>query len=290
MNDYKFCSLQFIRILRIKDKKIIEMVRMKYHFCFLILYLLCFNSFGQNVDYQSLQKYSYKIFGFYNERDSAGLIAFDNIQGTCFFFKKDNKTFLVSAKHTLTPWNNEKLLKNPFPDTLKLRLFDSSGQPIFYPIDVRKIKDTVTGGYFYNDPDIFLFEFKEAEKFRVNSIENFLISDNDSIGEVISFGFPSIKLVPGNVDSLIFQKATLTQGMIISQKEIGNPFSNLMYLIQRKDTLDKIGCSGSPVFCRKDSSDTWSFGGIFVRSSPQVPLSLILKSKFLFEQLKMKEH
>lgn len=265
------------------------MVRVKFHFCFLILYLICFNGFGQKSDYQSFHKYSYKIFGFFNVRDSAGFKVFESVQSTCFFFKKNNKTFLVSAKHSLTPWDNEKLLKNPFPDTLKLRLFDSLGLPIFYNIDIRKIKDTVSGGNVYEDPDLFLIEFRDAEKYPVNSIEHFLVSDNDSIGEVISFGFPSIKLVPGNMlEVLFYQKAVLTQGNIIFQKDTVFPYSNLMYLIQRKDTFDKIGCSGSPVFYRKDTLDAWRFGGIFVRSNQQFSHSLILKPKFLLNQLNEK--
>jgi len=249
--------------------------------------LFRFVLFGQDLTSKQLQGFSYLIFGFTDMKYSSGNYYFNIKQGTCFFIRSNNRTYLVSAKHAITPWNGDISKKeDTFPDTLMLRLFDSVGKIVLCPIDIREMKDKVDGGYFYDDPDVYIFEFKEAGKFKVNTIDNFNQNFNDSMVEVVSYGYPNIKLVPGNMDIFLEQKPTLTAGKTIKKNSINRlPVSeknnNTSYAILRTDTLPKKGCSGSPVFYRRDSLDNWKFGGVFVRSSEEVPISTIVKPEYL---------
>ena len=252
-----------------------------------LLILLKVSSVGQNLDTAHLQDYSYLIFGFTDVKDSSGFKTFNITQGTCFFIKSDNKTFLVSAKHAVTPWDGDSLKKKDvFPDTLKLRLEDSTGHPFFIDLDIRQTKDSITGDYFYNDPDIFLFEFFEADRFKVHTIESKIEDFDNSRTEIVTYGYPKIKLVPGNFDSFIKQKPSITSGRIINkstihQLPINEKINTTSFAFQRTDSLPKKGCSGSPVFYRKDSLDNWKFGGVFVRSSNEVPISTVVKPEFV---------
>jgi hypothetical protein len=62
-------------------------------------------------------------------------------------------------------------------------------------------------------------------------------------------------------------------------------YDKTTYAIQRTDTLKKVGCSGSPVFYRKNVLDSWKFGGVFVRSSNEIPISLIVKPELVLKLL-----
>src|SRR5688572_22722007 len=104
----------------------------------------------------SLQKFSYFIFGaeggYFNRPD--GTIA-HFVSGTCFFVKDSNRTFLVSAKHVLTPFNPVDSTLNPhFPNTLYVKMKSAkTDNDTLWSINVKEIKDTVSGSFDYKDPD-----------------------------------------------------------------------------------------------------------------------------------------
>ncbi len=105
----------------------------------------------------SLQKYSYLIYGLYNVRPV------------------DN-----SAR------------KRPFPDTLMVRLFSkNSGDTAYFPIIIKGINDTITGRNWYEEPDVFAVEFKAPQYYRINSIESFFDTRTlNTIDTIASYGFP----------------------------------------------------------------------------------------------------
>lgn len=240
-----------------------------------------------------LSKYSYLIVGFYNIKIENGFQSFETIQGTCFFVRKNKKLFLVSAKHTLTSWNPESSEnRKSYPDTLNLRLFDTNGKHIIHPLNIKEINKTITGGYTYNDPDVYVIEFEDNPMFKINSIEGFI-----DVKTIIS-SEDCINLYGYNVDYEFFgekqmQDLPTKEPMLVKGKPLSNesPYRNnnikqleeLNFAIQRTDSIPRAGCSGAPVFVYKKTC--WAFAGIFINSSPDAPVSLILKKEYVLSKL-----
>lgn len=250
------------------------------------------SSVAQNVDVD-LSKFSYLVIGFYDIKAENGLQTFKTTQGTCFFIRNNSKLFLVSAKHTLTAWDPEVSQKRTsFPDKLNLRIFDTAGNAIHHSLDMKKANESISGGYTYDDPDIYMVEFPDDPKYVINSVEGFIdssitIKQGDNI---MLYGYPVDYAFFGKaqLDALQTKKPTLVTAAPLSSD---SPYRNdmlkrletLNYAIQRTDTINRAGCSGAPVFVLQ--GDGWKFGGIFINSSLEVPVSLVLKPEFVFAKL-----
>lgn len=258
----------------------------------LLLFLLTFYmnfSFGQVPNLSEFKKFSYLIFSLYDIQDSLGFVKFKSTHGTCFFTKIEDKIFLVSAKHTLLPFTKGDDKNHlDFPDTLKVRLEDMSGNVVFHNIDIRIIKDTISNFLLLLEPDIFMIEFKDAVKYKINIIDDYLRQSDEKIDNIVTFGYPAIPITPETFSKFINQAPELTTGKVLSKSEVPllseeDKNDNSTYLIARNDTLNKEGCSGSPVFYKSLMDNQWRFGGVFVKSGPDNIYSQIVKPKYLFQ-------
>jgi len=240
-----------------------------------------------------LQKYSYLLYGFYNIKHTGDLVSFNLTQGTGFFIKNGGKLFLISAKHVLTPCDPIKAIKrSEYPDTMWIRLTSRDGGLVFRSIDITRIRDTVNCGYGFIDPDVFIVEFKDTSDCIINSIES-LIGPIDSLGSgsLYTYGFRSIynPITDENLNDFKIQKSTLTIGSYYGNSMYRR---KLQYLIKRSDTLNKQGCSGSPIFIDLKNKGQYRFAGILVQSDTTKAntdstfrLSSALKSEFVLERL-----
>ena len=255
--------------------------------------LIIFSDCVAQDDFCNLSKYSYLVVGFYDIKIVDDYQSFKATQGTCFFVRKNNKLFLISAKHLLTSWNPETSTKNMlYPDKLNLRLFDTNDKVQFYVLDIKDINKAIEGAYTYNDPDVFIIEFEDDPKYKINSIEKF-IDDEISITQesnIRLYGYPTTFDFFGEeqMKALPSLEPTLVEGKPLSKdspyRDIRiRQLENLNYAIQRTDTLPRAGCSGAPVFV--ETKKGWGFGGIFINSSPEVPISLILRNEFILPKI-----
>jgi hypothetical protein len=228
-----------------------------FFFCFIFPLSL----FAQ-YDRKDLKEYSYMVYGrYFNGWDSSV------VTGTVFFIKDKNKTFLVSAKHVLTNCNayNDSR-KIPYPDTMYVRLTQKqSNKTIFFPIDIRKMKDSVLCGMNYHIPDIIVTPFRNASQFNIQAIRYSKKEKKFSHDTVIVYGFPvkdryKYKLrevetfkgyisVPPDISNFSY---TLNTGVSVDD--------SINYKIMIFTTENLSGFSGAPIFIiQKDKA---FFGGI----------------------------
>jgi hypothetical protein len=236
-----------------------------------------------------LQKYSYLIFGTYNVKHFRDNISFDLVQGTCFFIRLNGVVYLISAKHVLTPWDPDRNIKRAnYPDTLSVRLMDVEGTYNYVPIDIKAIKDTITGDSYFNDPDVFVIRFDDTAGYVINSIEKFIRPFKYDYGDKLAmWGYP-LKyhtITHDNFTLFKIQNSSLTTGTFHASSI---NLSKINYLMKRDDPRQKFGCSGSPVFLKSNEQPDWVFGGVFIKSDiansdmdSAYRLSVIVRSKFV---------
>lgn len=254
----------------------------------LILFLLLVKSvYSQD----SLMKYSYFVYG----KKQVGK-NIDSKQGTCLFIRKGGKIFLVSAKHVFTVWqSNDSSISTKRFDTLYIRFPKSDGKgAVFHPIDVRRYNDQIEGSYYYKDPDLFVIEFKAAEKYQINSIEKLF---NNSLGNkndnFICFGFPSAKNETPN--NFMFVSAKNFRGTLISSLNENLNYQDrrrnvkvadaINYAVTTRSNVYGGGYSGAPVFIQDGKSRKWYFGGIVSQGLPIDRLVFIVKPSILINRI-----
>lgn len=244
----------------------------------------------------TLQQYSYMIVGIDNPRLSKnGDLNFNTPTGTCFFIRIKNRLLLVSAKHVLTPWEPNVGTKSPiFPDTLYIRFENEKSHSFeFEPIDVTKIKDTISGGNAYNDPDVFVIEYTNPSNRKLNSIEKFFapISEDD-ISIACMVGYPSHEK---SFQTLLFRKAVSMNAEILNSINKPNTINDNVHKKTILDTLNYIikpingtpepGFSGSPVFIKSKSSNSWLFGGIVSQGVLEDNFLMIVKPQIVAQKI-----
>jgi hypothetical protein len=257
----------------------------------LFIFVFCFSCFHKSpervIEVTSLQKYSYLIFGFYDVNKIGDSVDFKMTGGTGFFIRKNGKIYLISAKHVLTPCNPDSLEKViHFPDSLRIRMIDSAGTYSFIPIDIRKIKDTVTCDYHSDDPDVFCMEFKDTSGYIINSIENLIepiVPENDSC-KIYLYGFPSLytKVTQETILPFKTQQSTFSSGYYYANSLDSRKVN---FMMKGTDILPRKGCSGSPVFLKFKNKSNYVFGGVLTRADTISALSIIVKSKFVIEKI-----
>ena len=243
-----------------------------------------------------LKKYSYPIYGFKATPGAGGMMQLHSGGGTGFFVKMNGRTFLVSAKHVLTRWDGDSLRKKiDYPDTLKIRIPDISGDTIDYPISFKKINDTITGGAFFEEADIYAIEFPSASNYKINSIESFLDTCNLNSRDTISFyGYPAIIEPLNSIDALErFRNRALTLSIGFYALKSTFPFTivdqrydNFDYGLLRTDAFDKRGCSGSPLFKKDSATGRLIFVGLLSKADTVTRSCLIVRPEFILKKIK----
>jgi hypothetical protein len=185
-------------------------------FCFLlnwmkyIISLMTFMSLilackAQGNNYDSLRKYSYFVYGLYNENPLAGTALMAD--GSGYFYRKDGMLFFVSAKHVLSGCNSNGVSyhrTSNYPSQLAILLNDSNGHAsngVVY-INTQKIMDTCNCPPDTLEPDvisIYIPSTSIPNGYPVFSVENFKQIDDFKKDKKISiFGFPTDERVSGN--------------------------------------------------------------------------------------------
>ena len=237
----------------------------------------------------TLQKYSYYVFG---NKESPDGLSMQTVEGTCFFVKAGNKTFLVSAKHVITSWSTSDASKpDLYPDTLFVRFpVADTDSFIDYPIDIRIIKAHVQGSYYYNEPDIFVMEFPETDKIQINTIEDIKLDDPPKglLASAVVYGFPP----------QINNKIKI--GAYLEARLFSSPYENITYRDNKRnvpvsDTINYLikcttdvqgGYSGAPVFLKNDGSERWYFAGIVSQGVPVDNYFFVVKPVWLQQKIK----
>jgi hypothetical protein len=262
----------------------------------IILFSVYHISFSNaQTDRDSLIKYSYYIYGVYKGND----INHVNItQGTCFFIKYKEKTFLVSAKHVLTSWSASNSVKRGnYPDTLYVRLRKvNQNEFTFYPLDISSLKNDEKEDFYFNEPDYCFIEIKDANKFQINSIENLIFRNSEiTIQNALIFGYP--ELDDDDFSNFRLRDASCIEGVLVSSP---NENINYNFAVKNKQIFDSInyavksksrvkpGYSGAPVFLYKPSTKQWIFSGVTSQGITEDSLIFIVKPNYLLSNLKEK--
>jgi hypothetical protein len=222
---------------------------------------------------------------------SDGMIHFLDKSGTGFFIRAKGKLFLVSAKHVLTPWNCDSVRAiYPFPDTARIRLYTKDGDWNYVLVDLKKIKDTITGSNCIDDPDIFVMPFPDIPGFAINSIEAFIkpFENIPDSATIVYCGFPHEHITPESFRRVINSKPSMSTGFTLYP--FANPYlhnnriDTINVFMQRFDTLSVPGYSGSPVFL-KNARGEWIFCGVTSHGSSTYPFTVFVRSKFVMEKI-----
>lgn len=238
---------------------------------FIIYYLSTEECLCQKQEIDSLQKYSYSLFGLVYSTNTVEI-------ATAFFIKNNNRLYLVTASHVFTSWNPMQYIQETaYPDTFYLRLFrKDDNSPALVSINIIPFKNSFDKFYFYEKPDIIFYEIKDKQiedKCKIYTINNFITVEK--ISEIpirtINYGFSPDIPPHTNID---------TFGTIQSSLAIGKVIGDLNYKINWSEypvISDSInfriktisgkagrGFSGSPVFFQYSNSQSLIFGGICI--------------------------
>jgi hypothetical protein len=239
---------------------------MKYLLLLLLLFL-CKCSKSQNPNYDSLRKYSYAIVGSAVNKDSIrGYYA-----GTCFFIKKNNRLFLVTAEHVLSSCHMVDN-KNDYPKYMNITIENSKGEIIeSLPINISTIKDTAHCPDPLNHPDIIALEVKKNDK--LYSVEKFLTSSFKNWDNIEMFGFPNTCLNVSNPNNIIITKASnvyikrqnTTIYNTAPTNDIGVYDSTYFFIVNKDLVVDSLmhGFSGAPIFIKESHSNKFGIIGAF---------------------------
>jgi hypothetical protein len=200
-----------------------------------------------NVD--SLKRYSYLIVG---RKDGKSITC-----GTGFLVKRNNKIFVISACHVFTC--NDVFTKKrmePVWDSISIRFnIKNSIYGTYFPVRIKEIRDSIKPLYFYEKPDVFVYELKKLpDSLEVNSIENLIdinLLKNTTSNICLSYGFP--------LNTNIWQTKIVNLNSIQPELYKGAIVNDPNKLITFNDTIiDKFtllsspltygGASGSPVY------------------------------------------
>lgn len=186
--------------------------------------------------------------------------------GTCFFARRADALFLITAKHNISGFNTFNLKHTPSQfDTVGFRYFDPKNKKIsFASLNVIPMKKELVNDYFYESPDLVVLKMNDpmVEPY-INSMEKYMVTkkeENEKLDSVISFGYAF-------ADPNIFKEDVMTtyyKGVLadlVHQDPYDRPNDNIYYRTQPKSIQ---GMSGSPVFLKFKSEKgiRFLFGGV----------------------------
>ena len=203
-------------------------------FLFVFIFnIIAFASFSQNIQADSLKKYSYLILTHANDVSKSG-------NGTGFFMRKKKKIYLITCYHVFTGLDDwSKKNKGPY-DSITVRYYDLDNNIKYFSIN------TTTSHFifknFREDPDIYIYEIdpRLIKDAKIYSIENFIVSGAKPIEEneqIISFQFSSKKdgYIAQQVREILQKNSLSYDGKKIygSPKSFEPEYNNLFSLSNR---------------------------------------------------------
>ena len=246
---------------------------MKYFIIALSLSIQGCSSSIKTIDsVQFLSKYSYIVLGF--ETTKEGKIPYN---GTCFFINRNDKLYLITAKHVITGCENGQKTFNT-ADVLNVLIKDSLGKVInVINAGTSQLKAQYPCKPSYEDLDAIAIEVSRPENATIYTVENYIRPRFLQWDKIEIFGFPREKTYK---DSSIGHE-------IVSHRSINPTETKFEYQIDssgREDTLHYVllgkyltedlthdhGYSGSPVFIRNTITKEWRIVGLYVAFSKTI--------------------
>ena len=268
----------------------------KLCFLFLLFPLVIFAQEQKRSALDSLSDYSYFLFGvkggYFNKRSGTEA---EFYFGTCFFVKKNNHVFLVSAKHVVTPCNIvDSSRDSDFPDSLYVRIRSKKTRKyILYPIRIKM--DSVECRPYYQEADAFVYEIKNASKYLINSVENYLvenIADSSIEKEAYTCGYPNVFSI--NFESLMNYKPKISKITMESKLNMvlvlgDGIYDTINYFAKLDSGVLKSGNSGSPVFFQSKTDGAFIFGGLLSRGNARTHETYFVKPKEVIDKIRQSE-
>ena len=241
---------------------------MKFIFALLSIIILSCNvnrtdfTITQNaLPVDSLKKYSYSIIGIDPASNGQNAAA-----GSCFFFRKDNTLYLVTARHVLKDCVGERKKESML---FFIMIEDSTGLPTDgFRINAHQFQDARLCDSFGKTPDVIAV--KVPEKKTINSVEKFIEIEFKEVKRIDIFGFPTKENLKYE-GSVVYAKASHIHmdGKQVSffkfEDSITKNFIDDELLIKTSQVVINPtlkGFSGSPMFIQSESGQ-WRLGGIF---------------------------
>ena len=252
-----------------------------------------------------LSKYSYPLVEateITNITSLPGIKSYSLLQaGTCFFYRKNMRLFLITAYHIMTASDVYQTNENPpNANILGLRYNDTDGITRFYMFNIDSIKQNNPRIYFATSPDIFVYEIKDTLKDAIiYSVEKIVTKKTTNLyqQEVIIFGFSSFLdvLRSPTIQGLNSTLPQIYNGTTIENAELFFPeIKNALKInfITVPATLH--GGSGAPVFSiirngsKQKKRIKFEFIGVQSGSSPLKNFGVIVRGEQFIKLLEEK--
>ena len=261
---------------------------------FLIILLSLKDSYGQKeFEIDSLQKYSYQIYFYFK----TGVP--QHIGATCFFIKKENKTFLITANHIFSLLDIFNYGKNSLhKDTLFVGLYTDDKQDLeLFPIDISCFLKTNK----YNEDtlelkgDYVFYEISIPKKYSIYSVEKFIDSNYINLenpDSAIVYGYRTFGNDTGALEAPSIKSRCQVFGNIKNPIRFAyknkNNFSS--YYLFCKDMIVGGGFSGAPVFWIYNLNDNpfkkkIIFGGLLWGGYLQKPYNFVIRPDLIVHDL-----
>jgi hypothetical protein len=266
-----------------------------------------------------LGKYSYPIF-LTVEADSINVNTglkdtfFYTGHGTCFFIRKSNRLFLVTAYHVFAFKPDVmpgRKIKPVIGGEVRVNLFPQNPEKVRLMIPIDKSVLNSDDINVMMNPDLYVYELpvREYNNPFINSIEDFLSKDKNEISSPLlmyAYGFPSIRFVKDVVSytntnpdsaSYVIPYAGKLKMDVADINEKANwllPHPPNIHSLYKVDSLNYVanpkyaqGASGSPVFfsSTNDGQTSVWFAGIVSTISPVDDFTIIVKEEYIMNEL-----
>jgi hypothetical protein len=220
----------------------------------------------------SLKKYSYQIYGLYALINKP--LETNTTGGTCFFFKKNNTLFLITAKHVLvgcvdSSSNSKKA--DFFPNRMYVALSKDAKDTLI--INTSTIRDTAKCPTMFNDPDVIVIPVINSVGKTINSIENLVAPLFQYTDNLLVIGYPGINFIDS--DTLKIPDPSVMKwkngkydffGMAIPGTKIADTIH--WWLDQKDYPVGKAtkGYSGAPFYVQDSITKKWRIAGLLSNS------------------------
>ncbi|HTB51503.1 MAG TPA: hypothetical protein VK718_01920 [Ferruginibacter sp.] len=231
----------------------------------------------------STTKYSYPMLMINKDVDN------NSGQATCFFLRKNNRIFLVGSYHAFTGQNTAEKGKITNIKFDSLEIMTGQQEPIEkYYIDVRKIVKESKPCYFYEQPDIYVYEVtgKLPPGFTVYSIDKFIDPKFKASPplDIFSIGYGQsgdgmIAKINFSLSRMPYDTSVFEYGFAGNQVKMTNSYCLMNQSIG--------GMSGSPVFFKYETNDKDSlvFGGVISTHIGNTNMTVIVKPSEVMKKI-----
>lgn len=237
----------------------------------------------------NLDKFSYMLVGIKTVNGEKKIFP----KGTCFFSRRGNELFLITAKHNINGYNTFN--KNPTSsqfDTIGFRYFNSRTSEIcFSSLNILQIKKSLPNDFFFQSPDlvVLLMNDPTIEKF-IYSMETYIfenVKEGEILDSVLAIGYA----VQEPTEFSSTTPVTYYKGVTadLQHKDPIYPVNDSLYYIVQPKTIQ--GMSGSPVFLkyrskRVDTKEHILFGGVLFGTNAKYNSTYIVNPDIVRYQLR----